>query len=722
MSTEAKSAGLALPSWARGAMKHKGLFVPVGFVCMIGALLVPLPPMAMDAIICFNIALSLMILMTTLYMREVLEFSVFPSLLLAVTLLRLTLNIASTRLILTADASTPEEAIGVAGQVISAFGKFVAGDSLVVGIIIFLILVLVQFIVITKGAGRISEVAARFTLDAMPGKQMAIDADLNAGTINEAEARRRREKIASEADFYGAMDGASKFVKGDAIAGLVITAINVVGGITIGVVQRGWEIGQTAKVFTVLTIGDGLTSQIPALVVSIASALIVTRSGSKEDLGSQLSGQVAAHPRGMYITGAFMLLLVATPLPTLPLVVIGFGLIGAGLVMSGVNPLARKPKASDRPAPIAKAEPPSPESLLKLDTMELEVGFGLVELIDAGQGGDLLDRISAIRRQLAAELGFILPPVRIRDNLQLQQFDYRFKIKGNAVARGLTVPRRLMAINSGMATGAIEGEPTREPAFGLEAYWIDAALKTRAETMNYTVVEPSAVLATHLTEVVRTNAAELLTRQEVNELLTQLKIRAAKLVDDTVPAVVKPGELHRILQSLLRERVPIRDLETILETLGDWSSKTKDQDVLVEYVRHALRRSITQQYSVPGDDGQQKLVCATLDPALEDEINACIDRSPAGTSVKMGASQAARITGQLLKGVRHLANLGHQPVLLASPQVRATVRQLIEPQAPNAAVLGYNEVINNVEVESLALITPAGEGAETGTGAGAAAA
>jgi len=273
-----------------------------------------------------------------------------------------------------------------------------------------------------------------------------------------------------------------------------------------------------------------------------------------------------------------------------------------------------------------------------------------------------------------------------------------------------------------MATGAIEGEPTREPAFGLEAYWIDAALKTRAETMNYTVVEPSAVLATHLTEVVRTNAAELLTRQEVNELLTQLKIRAAKLVDDTVPAVVKPGELHRILQSLLRERVPIRDLETILETLGDWSSKTKDQDVLVEYVRHALRRSITQQYSVPGDDGQQKLVCATLDPALEDEINACIDRSPAGTSVKMGASQAARITGQLLKGVRHLANLGHQPVLLASPQVRATVRQLIEPQAPNAAVLGYNEVINNVEVESLALITPAGEGAETGTGAGAAAA
>ncbi|MBL0871310.1 MAG: flagellar biosynthesis protein FlhA [Phycisphaerales bacterium] len=708
MSDEAVNTSMgAAPAWMKMLVKHKSLLVPVGFVAMIGALLVPLPPMAMDVLICFNIALSVMILMTTLYMKEALEFSVFPSLLLGVTLLRLTLNVASTRLILTADAATPEQAVGVAGDVVSAFGHFVAGDSLIVGIIIFLILVLVQFIVITKGAGRISEVAARFTLDAMPGKQMAIDADLNAGTINEAEARRRREKVAQEADFYGAMDGASKFVKGDAIAGIIITAINVVGGITIGVLMRGWEVKQCVEVFTVLTIGDGLTSQIPAFIVSIASALVVTRSGSKDDLGTQLTGQVMSQPLGMFVTGGFLMALTLTPLPTVPLVLIGGALILTGLVMSGKNPFAKKPApgAAQAMAAPARPEPPSPETLLKLDTMELEVGYGLVELVDANQGGDLLDRISAIRRQLAVELGFILPPVRIRDNLQLQQFEYRLKIKGNVVAKGVTIPRRALAINSGIATGPIEGDPTREPAFNLEAYWIDPAIKTRAETMNYTVVEPSAVLATHLTEVVRSSAADLLTRQEVTELLTQLKQRAGKLVEDTVPAIVKPGELHRILQSLLRERVPIRDLETILETLGDWAPKTKDPDVLVEYARNALRRTICHQYAVPDETGALRLVVATLDPALEDEINACIDRTSSGTAIKMSAAQATRITNQLVKGLRHVVSAGHQPVLLASPQVRAVARQLVESQMPGAAVLGYNEIVNGIEVESLALIT-----------------
>ncbi|CAN5863617.1 flagellar biosynthesis protein FlhA [soil metagenome] len=694
-----------LPSWAAFIGKHRGLIVPLGFVALVGALLVPLPTFVLDVMICFNIALALMILMTTIYMREALDFSVFPSLLLAVTLLRLTLNVAATRLILTADAATPEAALAAAGDVISAFGHFVAGDSLIVGVIIFLILVLVQFIVITKGAGRISEVAARFTLDAMPGKQMAIDADLNAGNINEAEARKRREKIAQEADFFGAMDGASKFVKGDAIAGLVITAINVVGGIAIGSLQKGWDISQTFKTFTVLTIGDGLTAQIPAFIISIAAALIVTRSGSKQDLGTQMTGQVIAHPRGLFITGAFLLALTVTPLPTLPLVALGGGLIVTGFVMLGRNPLARKRAEAAAPAAPAKVEPPTPESLLKLDTLELEVGYGLVELIDAGQGGDLLDRIAAIRRQLAAELGFILPPVRIRDNLQLHQHEYRLKIKGNMVAKGITIPRRLLAINSGIATGLIDGDPTREPAFGLEAYWIDAALRVRAETMNYTVVEAPAVLATHLTEVVRSCAADLLTRQEVTELLNQLKTRAPKLVEDTVPGVVKPGDLHRILQGLLRERVAIRDLESILETLADWAPKTKDLDVLVEYARNALRRAICAQYAAPGEEGQLKIVCATLDPALEDEINACIDRGPTATTIKMSAPQAARITGQLLKGLRHVTALGHQPVLLSSPQVRATVRQLIETQMPQAAVLGYNEIVTALDIESVALIT-----------------
>lgn len=724
MNNSSPARSIPVPAWATGMLRNRGLIAPVGFMLLVGALIVPLPPFVMDVLICFNIALAVMTLMTTIYMKTPLDFSSFPSLLLAGTLLRLTLNVAATRLVLTADAATPEEAMGVAGDVISAFGHFVAGDSLVVGMIIFLILVIVQFVVITKGAGRISEVAARFTLDAMPGKQMAIDADLNAGTINEAEARRRREQIAREADFFGAMDGASKFVRGDAIAGLVITAINIVGGIAIGTLQRGWDISQTVKVFTLLTIGDGLTTQIPAFLIAIASALVITRSGSKEDLGSELTTQIASQPRGMFVTGGFLLALTLTPLPTIPLTLLGGGLIVLGFALLGRNPFGQKNKEQPAPVVQVKQEPPSPETLLKLDTIELEVGYGLVELVDAGQGGDLLDRISAIRRQLAAELGFILPPVRIRDNLQLQQHDYRFKIKGNVVAKGQSVPRKLLAINSGIATGPIEGIAGREPAFGLEAYWIDAALKTRAETMNYTVVEPSAVLATHLTEVVRTNASDLLTRQEVSELLTQLKTRAPKLVEEAVPSVVKPGDLHRILQGLLRERVPIRDLETVLETLADWAGKTKDLDVLTEYARNALRRTICQQYAVPVDDGLNmglggpgtgpgvpggvgalKLVCATLDPSLEDEINSCIDRGPAGTSIRMSAAQASRITGQLLKGVKMLTAAGHQPVLLASPQVRAVVRQLIEAQASNAAVLGYNEIVSGVEVESIALIT-----------------
>ncbi len=717
-----------LPAWLDKLREHRGIIVPIGFVSMLAVLIVPMTPWLMDVLICTNISLAVVILLTTIYMNHPLDFSVFPSLLLATTLFRLVLNIASTRLILSANASTPDEALGVAGQVISAFGHFVAGQSLVVGVVIFLILVIVQFVVITKGAGRISEVAARFTLDAMPGKQMAIDADLNAGMIDEAEARRRRERISQEADFFGAMDGASKFVRGDAVAGVIITVINIVGGFAIGTLDKGWPVAKTAKVFTTLTIGDGLTAQIPSFIIAIASALIVTRSGSKQQLGNELTGQLVSQPVGLAITSVFLFILSFTPLPTLPLLGAAAGLGALAFGLNRTQGLKRRAEET-KSAAAKKARPDAPpaEALLRLDTLELEVGYGLVSLVDTNQGGDLLERISAIRRQLAAEMGFILPPVRIRDNMQLPPDEYRFKIKGCVVARGQTAPGRLLAMDSGIATGAIEGVKTKEPAFGLDAWWIEPALKTRAETMNYTVVDPSSVLATHLTEVVKQHADELLTREEVNSLIAQLKEKAPKLVEEVIPSLVKPGDLQRVLQNLLRERVPIRNLETILETLAEWGPRTKDLDVLTEYVRNSLRRSICQMYATPAESGsptpgsggagggagasggargKDRIVCVTLDPALEDLINGYIDRSASGTAVTMPAHVAGRICSQILRALQQVTAAGHQPVVLASPQVRAVVRQLLAPHLPAVAVLGYNEAVADVEVESLALVLP----------------
>jgi flagellar biosynthesis protein FlhA len=699
-----------MPAWVARLREFRGLIVPISFVGLLGVLLVPLPPFCMDLLICVNISVAVIVLLTTIYMEHPLDFSVFPSLLLALTLFRLVLNVASTRLILTADAASPEAAMGVAGHVISAFGAFVAGDSLTVGVIIFFILLVVQFVVITKGATRISEVAARFTLDAMPGKQMAIDADLNAGNIDEAEAKRRRERIQQEADFFGAMDGASKFVRGDAVAGLFITVINVAGGFAIGALVKGWPAGQTAKVFTLLTIGDGLTSQIPSFVIAIASALIVTRSGSKQQLGNELTAQLVSQPVGLYITAAFLAALSLTPLPTLPLLSMGGCLAFAAYrIQRGTRRKNEAAAAQVEAKAGAKPEPPPPESLLKLDTMELEVGFGLVSLVDTNAGGDLLERISAIRRQLAVEMGYILPPVRIRDNPQAQAHEYNIKIKGCTVASGTVVPGKLLAMDSGISTGRIEGVKTREPAFGLTAWWIEPAQRNRAEALNYTVVEPSAVLATHLTEVVRLHADELLTREEVNNLVAQLKEKCPRLVEEVVSGVTKPGELQRVLQNLLRERVPIRDLETILETLSEWGPRTKDLDVLTEYVRNSLRRTICHQYTTPTETGGHRLVCVTLDPALEDQVNAYIDRSATGTSVNIPAPVASRIVAQIMRALEQVTAAGSHPVVIASPQVRAVVRQLLAPRLPAVAVLGYNEAVAGVEVESVALVSPPGQ-------------
>ncbi len=698
------TSGLAV--FVAAFQRHRGIIVPLAFVSLLIVILIPLPSWLMDVLIAGNISLGVVILMATIYAEEPLELSVFPSLLLATTLFRLVLNVASTRLILTADGASGEAA---AGKIISAFGEFVAGNSVAVGTIIFLIIVIVQFVVITKGATRISEVAARFTLDAMPGKQMAIDADLNAGVIDDKEAKYRRDRVAQEADFFGAMDGASKFVRGDAIAGLLITGINIVGGFTIGVLQRGLDASQAAEMFTRLTIGDGLASQLPSFVIAIAAALVVTRSGSKAQLGQEMTGQLIAQPTALLITAGFLGLLSVTPLPTVPLLATSL-FLGAIVFFSTRSERAAREAESAAPPSMQKPPAPSPESLLKVDALEIEVGYGLVSLVDQSKQDNLLDRISGIRRQLAADLGFILPSVRIRDNMQLPTNQYRIKIRGSEIAIGETRPHQLLAMDSGITTGEINGELTTEPAFGLQAWWIDPALRQRADTMNYTVVDPTSVLATHFGEVVKRHAEELLTREEVVSLLDQLKEKVPKLVDEVVPEIVKPGDIQKVMQRLLREGVSVRDLETILETLADWAPKTADLDVLAEYARNALRRTICRQVASPDADGRERIVCATLDPALEDRVNAHIDRSSGSTSVNMPAPLAEQLAGQILDALSALSEAGHPPVVLASPQVRAVVRQLLEHKLPGVTVLGYNEVVPEVGVEALAHVTlPSGE-------------
>ncbi|MFK7758805.1 MAG: flagellar biosynthesis protein FlhA [Phycisphaerales bacterium] len=707
-----------IPPWVNRIGEYRGLIVPVGFVLMLSVILLPLPPAFLDILIAFNISLGVIILLTTLYMRKALEFSVFPSLLLATTLLRLVLNIASTRLILTADASTPEQAIGVAGKVISAFGVFVAGDSLFVGVIIFSILMIVQFMVITKGAGRIAEVAARFTLDAMPGKQMAIDAELSNGMITEDQARTRRDEIGREADFYGAMDGASKFVKGDAIAGIIITLINIAGGFAVGTIDKGWPAGQTAEIFTKLTIGDGLTSQIPSFIISMSAALIVTRSGDKGNLGTEITGQLISQPKGLIITSVFLAFLAFSPLPTVPLltIAIGLGVLSWILVRISKDQVIIDRENAQHEAAQVAPEPPQVEDLLKVDVLELEVGYGIVPLIDTHQGGDLLDRISAVRRQLAVELGLVMPPVRIRDNMQLPPNEYRVKIRGNMVASGYVQPTQLLAMDSGLVTGKIQGLHTIEPAFGLDAWWIDAGMRSRAESMNYTVVDPTSVLATHITELVKTYADELLTREEVNNLLEGLKEKAAKLVEEAVPSIIKVGELQKVLQSLLRERVPVRDIESILETLADWGTKTKDLDVLVEYARNALRRTICAQYADTNEEGKLTLVCVTLDPRIEDQISAYIDRGAAGTVLNVPARVARDIAESVGNELGSVMARGRLPVVIASPQVRNAVWQILEPHVPGVAVLGYNEVVSGIDVESVGLVGPMGDKRDSAAG------
>ncbi|NLX05728.1 MAG: flagellar biosynthesis protein FlhA [Phycisphaerae bacterium] len=682
--------------------RHRGLLLPLGATSLVLVILIPLPPALMDVLLSTNITVGAVILLTTIYVVHPLEFSSFPSLLLAMTLFRLVLNTASTRLILTAGerSGSAAEATAAAGHVIQAFGNFVAGGSLAVGLIIFIILVVIQFVVITKGATRISEVAARFTLDGMPGKQMAIDADLNAGLIDEPEARRRREAITREADFYGAMDGASKFVRGDAVAGIIITLVNILGGLYVGMVEYGWDVRQCMETFTKLTIGDGLVTQIPAFIISIAAGLIVTRSTATSSLGEDLLGQLTAKPVALAIAAGFLGMLALTPLPKLPLLMLGGSCAGLAWLLART----KKVEVARQAAAVAKAKPETRqepvETLLNVDPMELEVGYGLIRLVDKSQGGDLLDRISMIRRQMAIELGLIIPPIRIRDNMQLDANDYAIKLRGVEIARGSAFPGQFLAIDSGAVRERIGGEPTQEPAFGLPAVWITEADRARAERNNYTVVPASSVIATHLTDVIKRHACELVTRDEARKLLDGLKEKCPAVIEEVVGPVLKLGDVQKVLQNLLRERVPIRDLQTILETLGDWGNKTKDLEILTEYVRNALARTICAQVQ----DRDNTVNCLTLDPALEDTVNAHVERTDAGSYLTLPPSQTNAIVAAVREEVdKHSAV--QQMILLCSPQIRLHLRRLIESALPNTPVLAFNEIVRDVQLKSHGVVS-----------------
>jgi flagellar biosynthesis protein FlhA len=676
--------------------ENRGMIFPLGFIGLLGVVLVPLPTWCLDLLLVSNITLSIIVLVTTIYVKSPLEFAVFPSLLLAITLFRLVLNVATTRLILTGSGNT-----AAAGQVVETFSQFVTGGSLAVGLIIFIIIVVIQFVVITKGATRISEVAARFTLDAMPGKQMAIDADLNAGIINEAQARQRRENISHEADFYGAMDGASKFVRGDAIAGIVITIVNILGGLYVGMFEKNMGIMDCLQVYTKLTIGDGLVSQLPAFIVSLGAGLIVTRNSSKNDLGNEILSQMFSKPKALIVASLFLGLMSITGLPKIPVLVMGSCCGGLALVLTRTENKVARSDLAKKSAEAMKKEPEKVEKLLDIDAMELEVGYGLVKLVDTSKGGDLLDRINLIRRQIAIDLGIIVPPIRIRDNLQVSANDYVVKIKGQTMGRGVTYPEQFLAMDNGATSGPIpHATKTTEPAFGLPAYWISESQRGQAELLNYTVVEATAVLATHLTELIKSHAHELLTRQQTKNLLDNLKVRVPALVEEVIPTQIKPGELQRVCQNLLRERVPVRDLETIVETLGDFAARTKDLDVLTEYVRNALARTICKQYV----DDRDRLWCLTLDPALEDLINGHLERSERGITNTMPPATSQQIVQQISAKATELTQTGRSAVILCGPLVRAAVRKMTEAALPHVAVLAYNEVVPEVTVEAIGLV------------------
>ncbi|KOS69451.1 flagellar biosynthesis protein FlhA [Lysinibacillus contaminans] len=674
-------------------MKVRDIGVLGAVILIVAMLIIPLPPWMLSFLIVINITLALLVLLTAMSMKEALDFSIFPSVILLLTLFRLGLSVSTTRAIL---------AKGDAGSVVETFGDFVVGGNILVGLVVFLILVLIQFIVITKGAERVAEVAARFTLDAMPGKQMSIDADLNAGVISERDARERRDKVSGEADFYGAMDGATKFVKGDAIASMVMVIINLLFGIIIGVVQMGLPFAEAATHFSKLTVGDGIVSQIPALLISTATGIVVTRASSKGSLGEDIMGQLFAQAKLLYVAGGTIILLgLFTPIPnwiTLP--------IGLTLILGAYRMEHKKPEDEEElleiEEEVATDGMKSPENvvnLLNVDPIEFEFGYGLIPLVDAAQGGDLLDRVVMIRRQLALELGIVIPVVRIRDNIQLQPNEYRIKIKGNELAKGELLLDHYLAMSPG-DDDSIDGIETVEPSFGLPAKWITDQVKEDAEMLGYTVVDPPSVVSTHLTEMIRANAYELLGRQETKQLIDHLRETHPILVEELTPAPLSTGEIQKVLAKLLRESVSVRNLPIIFETLADYAKLTSDTDILTEYVRQALARQITAQYN--GDGSSLKVI--TVSGKVEKTIADSIQQTDHGNYLAMDPQESQMILESIAAEVERVSFMEQSAIVLCSPAVRMYLRQLIERYFPQIPVLSYNELDAAIEIQSVGVV------------------
>ena len=679
-------------------MERSELIMAVGVVTILLVMVMPLPPLLLDVFLSLSITVSLLVLLTAMSITHPLEFSTFPSILLLTTLFRLSLNIASTRLILLHG----NEGTSAAGVVIKSFGNFVVGGNYLVGFIIFAILVIINFVVITKGSGRIAEVAARFTLDAMPGKQMSIDADLNAGLIDEQEARKRRTQISREAEFYGAMDGASKFVRGEAIAGILIIFVNIIGGFIVGVLQQNLAMETAAQTYTVLTIGDALVAQIPALIISTAAGLIVSRGASEHGMGKELGKQFKLQPQAMALSSGILFVLGLIPgLPHLPFIFLS--LVGGGIAFYAFQEqkkLEQKQREEGQKA-LPPSAPEAVESLLALDRMELEVGYGLIPFVDEEQNGELLNRIRAIRRQFATDSGFIVPPLRIRDNLQLKPGEYRLLIKGDEVARGEMMLGYAMALHSGEVKRTLEGIPTKEPAFQLPALWIPEKRKEEAQFAGYTVVDLSTVMATHLTELIRAHADELLNRQDVQKLVDRLSQTHPKVVEELIPNLLSLGVIQRVLQNLLRERVSIRDFLTIVETLADYAPLSKDPEILTEYVRQKLARSIVRQY----ENAEGVLAIVSLDQQIEDLLREKIQRGDQGTYLALEPNLAQRILRSVHQALDRLAQVNIQPVLLCSPLVRRHLKKLLDRFLPQVVVLSHSELTSQAKIQSLGTVS-----------------
>ena len=669
----------------------------VAVICILAFMVMPLPTLLLDLLLSFSITFSLIIILASMYVQHPLQMSAFPSILLLITLFRLALNVASTRIILLHG----NEGTLAAGKVIKAFGGFVVGGNYLVGIIVFLILVAINFLVITKGAGRIAEVAARFTLDAMPGKQMSIDADLNAGLITEQEARERRQLIAKEAEYYGAMDGANKFVRGDAIAGIVITLINIIGGLAIGVFQKDMSFANAAQNYTLLTIGDGLVSQVPALIVSTAAGVIVTRAGADSSLGDEITSQILIQPKAIAVSSGVLFGFGLVPgLPTIPFMILSA--VTGGLAYT----IFRSVKESARIAEESKALEEKAittdqfDALPPLDTLAIEVGYGLIPLVDVEQGGQLLDRIKSLRRQVARELGIIVAPVHIQDNMQLKPGEYTILLKGNEIARGELLANYYLAMNPNATDEKIDGIATREPTYGLPALWIKEEAKENALAKGFTVVDLATVLTTHLSEIIKRHSHELLGRQDVQQLLDTVKETHPKVVEELVPNLLPLGGVVQVLQNLLQEQVPIRDLLTILETLADWSPAIKDLDILAEHVRHALARTITKMHLT----SEGHIAAITLGHSLESTISGALQQTDHGSYLSLDPSVAQQMMNNLAASLEKMSSLNYQPVVMCSSQIRYHVKRLIDRFMPHIVVLSYDEILSKVEIRSLDML------------------